>query len=88
MVLAIIFGVAFTNIRYGFLDNIVGNVFADEVEELQRQIDELENLKKLSEDATKPLEDEVNSLDKRIANARYSITKAKQEEEELAEQKK
>lgn len=86
LVLAIIFGVAFTNIRYGFLDNIVGNVFADEVEELQRQIDELENLKKLSEDATKPLEDEVNSLDKRIANARYSITKAKQEEEELAEQ--
>ncbi len=60
-------------------------VYADEVDDLQRQIDELEHLKQLSESATKPLEEEVGSLEKRIANARYSIKKATLEENELAE---
>lgn len=60
-------------------------VFAeDEIVALQKQIDELEHLKELSENATKPLEAEVASLEKRIANARYSITVAKQEAEELS----
>jgi len=71
---------------FEFLNSLTNQVFADEVDDLQKQIDELEKLKRLSEDATKPLEEEVSSLDKRIANARYSITKARQEEEELAEQ--
>ena len=61
-------------------------VFADEVDDLQNQINELEKLKQLSEDATKPLEAEVSSLEKRIANARASIVKAKQEATDLAEQ--
>ncbi len=72
--------------NFSFLSSLVGQVFADEVEELQKQIDELEKLKRLSEDATKPLEAEVSSLEKRISNARFSITKAKQEEADLAEQ--
>lgn len=75
-----------TRFNFSFLSSLVGQVFADEVEELQKQIDELEKLKRLSEDATKPLEAEVSSLEKRISNARFSITKAKQEEADLAEQ--
>ena len=47
-----------------------------EVESLQREIDELEHLKQLSEDATKPLEKEVDTLESRITNARYGISKA------------
>lgn len=54
------------------------SVFAlDEVEQLQQQINDLENLKKLSEDATTPLEKEVNTLESRIASARAGIVKAK-----------
>lgn len=52
---------------------------ADELVELQKQIDELEKLKQLSEDATKPLEQEVASLESRIASARNGIVRAKQE---------
>lgn len=59
-------------------------VYADEVDDLQKQIDELEHLKQLSEDATKPLESEVGSLEKRIKNARYSIEVAKKEAKALA----
>ncbi len=59
-------------------------VFAeDPVSTLQKQIDELEQLKKLSEDATKPLEAELNSLEKKIANARQSIVNAQQQAKEL-----
>ncbi len=49
----------------------------DEVEELQKQIADLENLKKLSEDATKPLEKEVVTLESRITAARNGIAKAR-----------
>lgn len=49
----------------------------DEVEELQKQIADLENLKKLSEDATKPLEKEVATLESRIVSARNGIAKAR-----------
>lgn len=52
---------------------------ADELVELQKQIEELEKLKQLSEDATKPLEQEVASLESRIASARNGIVRAKQE---------
>lgn len=61
-------------------------VQADEVEELQKQIDELEHLKKLSEAATTPLEDEVKNLEQRIANARAGILRAKNEATELGEE--
>ncbi len=69
---------------------IFGGVFslvvsADEVQDLQRQIDELANLRRLSEDATKPLEDEVDTLESRIANARAGIERAKQESAKLSE---
>jgi peptidoglycan hydrolase CwlO-like protein len=66
--------------------NPISQAYADEVDELQKQIDELEKLKRLSEDATKPLEAEVNSLDNRIASARNSISVAKKEAIELSTQ--
>lgn len=56
----------------------------DPVEELQRQIDDLANLRKLSEDATKPLEKELSSLDSRIKSARDNIVKAKKQAEQLS----
>ena len=52
---------------------------ADEVRDLQQQIDELEKLKKLSQDATTPLESEVKNLESRIAAARAGIVRAKEE---------
>lgn len=58
--------------------------YADEVDDLQHQINELANLKKLSEDATKPLESQVQSLDSRIKAAQNGITQAKKKAEELA----
>ena len=64
----------------------IHQVYADEVEELQKQINELEKLKRLSEDATKPLEAEVTTLESRIASARYSITVAKKEAEDLSKE--
>lgn len=57
---------------------------ADEVDELQKQIEDLERLKKMSEDATKPLEKEVSTLESRIASARTSIAVAKKEAEQLS----
>lgn len=56
----------------------------DEVDQLQQQIDELAKLKKLSEDATSPLEQEVSSLDARISSARAGITKAKETAAQVA----
>lgn len=61
------------------------NVSADQVEELQKQINELENLRKMSADATTPLEKEVANLDQRISNARAGIVRAKNESAQLAE---
>jgi len=49
----------------------------DEVVQLQQQISELENLKKLSEDATTPLEGQVKDLESKITNAQAGIAKAK-----------
>lgn len=57
---------------------------ADEVEDLQKQINELENLKKLSEDATRPLEAQVNDLEKKIKNAQAGIIRARKQSEDLS----
>lgn len=60
-------------------------VFAtDPVDDLQSQIDELAKLKKLSEDATKPLEGQIKNLESRITTARAGIATAKKQSEELA----
>lgn len=59
-------------------------VFADEVLELQQQIDKLAELKQLSENATTPLEKEVAGLDARIKRARAGIVSAKKQVEDLA----
>ena len=57
----------------------------DPVEELQQQIDELEKMKQMSEDATKPLEQQLSSLETRIRNARNGIANAKDQVEKLSE---
>lgn len=62
-----------------------GVLRADEIEDLQRQIDELEKLKQMSEDATTPLEEEVENLEQRIRNARAGIATAKAQAEEREE---
>jgi peptidoglycan hydrolase-like amidase len=69
---------------YGFFGLQVASVRADEVQELQKQIDELENLKKLSVAATTPLEKEVQTLEGRIQSARASIARARSEATNLA----
>ena len=48
----------------------------DELEEIAKQINELEQAKKMSEDATKPLEAEVENLGKKIANTQALVKKA------------
>jgi len=61
------------------------SIFAvDPVDDLQQQIDELEHLKQLSENATKPLENELAGLEARIQSARNGITVAKNKSVELA----
>lgn len=61
-------------------------VFAiDPVDQLQQEIDELEHLKQLSEAATTPLEQEVQSLATKISNAQASLKKAKTDAQALAE---
>lgn len=59
-------------------------VVASEVDDLQKEIDELAHLKKLSEDATTPLEAEVANLEARIRSAQAGINNAKQEAAQLA----
>lgn len=56
----------------------------DPVAELQAQIDELAHMKKLSEEATKPLESQLNSLESKIKNAQNGIAAAKKQAEELS----
>ena len=57
----------------------------DPVDQLQQEIDELEHLKQLSEAATTPLEQEVQSLTTKINNAQASLKKAKNDAQVLAE---
>lgn len=55
-------------------------VFAiDPVDEIQQQIDELEKLKKMSSEATKPLEKELAGLEQKVKNAQAGIVAAKQQ---------
>lgn len=56
----------------------------DPVDDLQKQIEELEKLKQLSVDATKPLEKELSTLEQRITNARNGIATAKRESQQLS----
>lgn len=63
---------------------LVDQAYADEVEDLQKQIDELAKLKKLSEDATKPLESQVKDLESKIKNAQNGIASAKKKATELS----
>ena len=56
----------------------------DEIESLQKEIEDLEKLKKTSEDATRPLEKEVSTLESRIKNAQASIVKARNDATALA----
>lgn len=56
----------------------------DPVDDLQSQIDQLAELKRLSEDATKPLEAQVGNLESQIANAQAGITAAQAESDQLA----
>lgn len=56
----------------------------DPVVDLQRQIDDLEKLKQLSVDATKPLEKELSNLESRIKSARDGIASAKRQVEQLS----
>ncbi|NCN51333.1 MAG: hypothetical protein GW762_02735 [Candidatus Pacebacteria bacterium] len=58
---------------------------SEEVDELQKAINELEHLKQLSEAATTPLENEVKNLDSRIASARAGIAKAQQDAKSVEE---
>lgn len=60
-------------------------VWANEVDDLQKQIDELEHLKGLSEAATKPLEGQVLDLDKKINSARAGVVSARKGAATLAE---
>lgn len=73
-----------------FQQTVASLVQASEIDALQKEIDELEHLKKLSEAATTPLEKEVKNLESRIANARAGIAKAHQDaknvEEKIAQQ--
>ncbi|MBI2596392.1 hypothetical protein HYW46_06725 [Candidatus Daviesbacteria bacterium] len=48
-------------------------IHADEVEDLQKQINELEKAKKMSVDATKPLEGQLDSLKRQLAQIQASL---------------
>lgn len=64
----------------------VPQAHADEIDDLQRQIDELAKLKKLSEDATTPLEKQVADLDAKIKSAQAGIATAQRQSEEAGKQ--
>ncbi len=82
--LAVILGVLLVSL-VGVSGLITSRVEAsDPVEDLQKQIDDLAKLKKLSEDATKPLESELKNLESKIKSAQDGIIKAKNQVIELA----
>ncbi len=76
----------FTAVFTGFILFKPGifSVRADEISDLQTQIDELAKLKAMSESATTPLEKEVKNLEARINSARAGIEKAKKQAADLA----
>jgi len=71
----------------------VSFTFADEIEDLQRQIDDLNKQRELSVSATKPLEGQLQSLQRQLAQIQASINtlnaniKTKQKELDLREEK-
>ena len=68
-------------------------VHADEIEDLQKQIDELSKARQLSESATKPLEGQLSSLKRQLAQIQASLNTlsvnitTKQKELDLREDK-
>lgn len=68
-------------------------VYADEIEELQRQIDDLNKQRQSSVDATKPLEGQLDSLERQLASIQSSIKnlnaniKVKEKELDVREEK-
>ncbi len=78
--LVLIIAVLFSNL---LIANQKAKAISD-IEQLQQDIDKLEELKKLSENATAPLEKEVANLEARINSAKAGIAKAKKQAEELA----
>ncbi|MEP7167350.1 MAG: SpoIID/LytB domain-containing protein [Candidatus Woesebacteria bacterium] len=63
-----------------------GIVFADQIDDLQHQIDDLAHLKQLSEAATTPLEKQVADLDAKIKSAQAGILSAQKQSEEAGKQ--
>lgn len=59
-------------------------IHADQIDDLQRQIDYLAHLKQLSEAATTPLEQQVSDLTMRIQNAQNGINAAKKQAQQVA----
>ncbi len=57
----------------------------DPVDDLQQEIDELEKMKQMSEEATGNLERSIQDLQSRINNAQAGITQAQQQAEELSQ---
>lgn len=72
---------------------IIIPVYADEIEDLQKQIDELNRARELSVKATKPLEGQLDSLQRQLAQIQASLDnlsaniKNKQKELDLREDK-
>lgn len=73
-----------TVVMIGFISPWMPAKAIDPVDELQQQIDDLAHLKQLSEDATKPLESELDNLESKIDNARAGIVNAKKQVENLS----
>lgn len=71
-----------SNLSFTKLDQIFA---IDPVEDLQKQIDELAKMRQMSEDATKPLQSQLDSLENRIKSAQAGIDKAKKDSEKLAQ---
>ena len=73
--------------------SLIPTVFADEIEDLQRQIDELNKARELSVKATKPLEGQLDSLKRQLAQIKASLDnlsaniKVKQKELDLRKDK-
>jgi len=70
----ILLGTIFSVTQLGFLQ-----VRADEIDDIGKQIEELQRLKEMSEAATEPLEKELEGLENRIQSARNSIAAAKKQ---------
>jgi peptidoglycan hydrolase-like amidase len=79
-------------LAFGLLIAPISSVHADELLEIERQLEELKKARELSENATKPLESRVSALEKTLDSVRASISlvekKVKQKQLELEELRK